>query len=299
MATWEDGPEYAPVVRPDSFAAADAPPLPVVPPVEASGPPEPIERPFFDQPGAPVAPLETLIPPLEDVRDPAVPFDIASSTLTEATSAWSAAHWSPPSGPPAATGLAPGFPAPAGLPPAGLATAGLAPVAEAPVSPWPPPDQPFAPPPPSATPVGGFPAPGTVQWFAAPPAPPGPPPPPPSGPAAIVAALTPGVIICLAVGGIVWPLAPVAFGLAFALTSRMRAGEVLTRALFGIASGLLVLVLVLGILLGDGVFGDWWELLSRWAQVLSWVMLVVSWIVVWRDLRSGGPYGDPTRSPWG
>ena len=122
----------------------------------------------------------------------------------------------------------------------------------------------------------GFPAPGTDQWFA-------PPPPPPApaaagsrvGPAAIATALTPAVIICLVIGGIVWPLAPITFALAAALTVRMRAGRSLTRILFGVGLALLGFVLLVGILLGDGVFGDWWELLSRWAQALSWIMLVV------------------------
>ena len=50
--------------------------------------------------------------------------------------------------------------------------------------------------------------------------------------------------------------------------------------------GLLTFILLFGILLGDGVFGDWWGLLARWAQALSWIMLVVGAVVVYRDLRS-------------
>ena len=73
-----------------------------------------------------------------------------------------------------------------------------------------------------------------------------------------------------------WPLAPITFALAFALTFQMKAGRALTRILFAVAAALLVFVLLVAILLGEGVFGDWWELLARWAQALCWVLLVVS-----------------------
>ncbi len=279
MATWEDGPEYAPVTRPDHFAEAAAAPLASVDAPEPA-PPAPIDRPGFDQPAGPVVDLETLVPPLADPRDPAVPFDVVSSTLTEATSAWSAAHWSQTTGPAHPT-------TPPALPDPRATTA-----------PWPPLEQYPAPIPAAAGPApSAFPAPGTTQWFAPPPPLPAPPAPVSVGAAAVAQALTPGLIICLAVGGIVWLLAPIAFGIAFALTARMQAGRSLTRALFGAAVGLLTFILLFGILLGDGVFGDWWGLLARWAQALSWIMLVVGAVVVYRDLRSRG--GAPARSNWG
>ena len=285
MATWEDGPEYAPLARPDHFAEAEAARLPTGLAPAAPGPAAPVERPAFDQPGAPVAALEDLVPPVEETRDPEVPFDIAASSLTEATSAWSAAHWSRPTD----AGLTP--PAPIDY------ASGSWPAQD---HPYPPPALPVAASPVSAyhggsaPPPGGFPAPGTTSWFAPPPVPATPAAPGSSGPGAIAASLTPGLIICLVIGGLVWPLAPITFALAFALTFQMKAGRALTRILFAVAAALLVFVLLVAILLGEGVFGDWWELLARWAQALSWVLLVVSWIVVYRDLR--GRAARPPRS---
>ena len=63
MATWEDGPEYAPVERPAEFAEPSAPPLSIAAPVPQMAALAPKDRPAFDQPPVPVAPLATLIPP--------------------------------------------------------------------------------------------------------------------------------------------------------------------------------------------------------------------------------------------
>ena len=294
MATWEDGPEYAPVTRPDHFAEAQAAPLAIEIAPPPPRPAAPVERPAFDQPGVPVAALETLVPPVEETRDPSVPFDIAASSLTEATSAWSAAHWSRPID----AGPTPSAPIDYGSEPWPRQDQ------PPPELPYPPPAVPVAVPPylrgppPSGFPEpGGFPAPGTTSWFAPPPVPATPADPGRPGPGAVAASLTPGVIICLLIGGLVWPLAPITFALAFALTFQMKAGRALTRILFAVVAGLLVFVALVAILLGEGVFGDWWELLARWAQALSWVLLVVSWIVVYRDLRGGA--AQPPRSSWG
>jgi hypothetical protein len=108
MATWEDGPEYAPLERPDAFAdpsvatvGLEAPPPP--PPTPAA----PLERPAFADPGQPVPPLATLVPEPPAQRDPKVPFDVAASVMTAETSDWASAHFpSAPAGP-TATGERP------------------------------------------------------------------------------------------------------------------------------------------------------------------------------------------------
>ncbi|HZA31319.1 MAG TPA: hypothetical protein VE462_07360, partial [Propionibacteriaceae bacterium] len=154
MATWEDGPEYAPLVRPDQFNEPTTSPLSVAPAVEQPAAAAPKERPIFADPARPVVPLEHLVPPIEAPRDPAVPFDVVTTALTSADSAWGAAHWARQSGP--AGGPWPASPSdPAGGPwpasPSGHDA-----------SPWPVPTQPLIPaagPPPTAN---GFPAPGTA-----------------------------------------------------------------------------------------------------------------------------------------
>jgi hypothetical protein len=274
MASWEDGPEYAPALRPDHFAEPPAAPLSAVPPAAPSSPPAPIERPAFDQPPVPVPPLASLVPPIEDTRDPALPFDIASATLTEASAAWSAAHWSPPTGP--------------AQPVTGVVANGSAAL----------PGTPLALPP--SPPPGPFPGPGTEQWFQPAPPPYAPAPPPAgTGPGAIAQALTLGVVICLAIGGIVWPLAPIMFLVAFGLASRVKVGRPAVLGLFAAVLAILFLVGVVGALLSDGFFSDWWELVARWAQVLCWLVLVAGWIAVWRALRSAGPRSAPPPNVWG
>lgn len=82
MATWKDGPEYAPTHRPDGFAT------PEVEPLDAAPPAEPIT------PGAIPPPSQfqdVQVPPLTQVghdaapsRSPQQPFDVASASLTSA-----------------------------------------------------------------------------------------------------------------------------------------------------------------------------------------------------------------------
>src|SRR5689334_17420999 len=102
MATWEDGPEYAPVERPADFAESPAPPLSQAEPYQQMARLAPKSRPQFADPSAAVAPLADLHPAVEAKRDPQQPFDVASSTMTTESAAWGATHWSPPSGRPVA-----------------------------------------------------------------------------------------------------------------------------------------------------------------------------------------------------
>lgn len=152
MATWEDGPEYAPHQRPDQFEAPSGATA-----LDAGGPPPPplpqapAQPPSGYQPPQQVAPLEDLVPRSDVPRDPHRAFEVVSATMTEQSAvgpAWNAAHsasWAPP-------GSAP-VPVPV-LPPPGhdprqpfLATQGMRPGQQ---------------PPPPGPPL---PAPGTDQWF--------------------------------------------------------------------------------------------------------------------------------------
>ncbi|MBK9156615.1 MAG: hypothetical protein WAV45_12830 [Propionibacteriaceae bacterium] len=88
MATWRDGPEYAPVERPVAFATPDAPPLPQPPPRVLPAQPPSALRPL-DYQTADLPPLSTYVPADPDARDPRASFDVSSSPMT---SAWDAAH---------------------------------------------------------------------------------------------------------------------------------------------------------------------------------------------------------------
>lgn len=94
MATWEDGPEYAPLQRPDAFDEPTAATVGLESPAPpASTPPAPPERPLFDGPTTPVPALETLVPTPPAGRDPEQPFEVVASVMTTETSAWASAHW--------------------------------------------------------------------------------------------------------------------------------------------------------------------------------------------------------------
>lgn len=330
MATWEDGPEYAPLERPDRFSLPDVPPLEPAPPVEQPAA-APGDRPHFAGPQAPVVPLATLVPTVAEQRDPATPFSVVSSTLTSMDSAWGAAHWSPPTQPPITSA---GAPSP--WPAVGQASPLAPPVGGPPASawspttntPWPAPSVSPAPPsqlapiyPPSgAAPLyppsqpipmspgsgpaqlpGGYPSPGTPGWFG-----PGPASEQQYGPARVDArqifdAATPGLCICLAIGGFIFLLAPVTLGVAAALSSRVSVAKEQVRRTFRIALGVLGFFALLGALNNDGTFGGWWSLVGGWALVISWVVLIITLTLVYRALKNAppGPTYPPYSSNWG
>jgi hypothetical protein len=252
MATWEDGPEYAPYVRPDEFQLPPVEPLPYPPPVPAL-PAAPPERPGFAQPQDPVAALATLVPVEDDVRDPQVPFAVVTDSLTT-DSGWGAVRWSAPTAPVAA---------------------GV----------WPPPPD-----------AGQFPIPGTPQWFG-----PGPYAPPPEPPAVtfsqVLTAATPGLIVCLVIGGVLALLAPIMLVISALLANRVRAGESTVRRAFGIAVTCLIAAAVYT---GSNAysFNEWWAGLGLIGLVSCWVMVVVVLVIVRRALQDPGS-AAPRRATWG
>ena len=306
MATWEDGPEYAPIARPSEFAEPTASPLSMAVPVPQMAALAPKDRPAFDQPAVPVAPLATLIPPPADQRDPQQPFDVAATTMTS-DSAWGAVHWGAPSGHPAtgpgaapAPGAFPSMLAPGALP--------STPFPAAPTgAPWGPPSlarrpAPDEPSPSSNGPVpppNGFPAPGTPGWF-------GPGPygeqqasPDRVSPRAVFDAATPGLLICLALGGFIYVIAPVMLAVSFGLASRVKVGQAQVRRGFVIGSVLWVLIAIIVALANDAGFGGWWTTAGAWAVVVCWSMFLATLLIVHRNLKAGARPAPPTRSPWG
>jgi hypothetical protein len=334
MATWEDGPEYAPLERPDAFAGpSDATPELETPPPPPVTPPAPVERPAFADPTQAVPPLATLIPAPPAQRDPSQPFDVVSSVMTAESSAWAAAHWAPPqSAPSAPPSPQPGLFGPPSphpnpyvshsYPPSGPQTnGGSSPIGSGQAGPptYPAPNgRPGFPPPTGALPIhpiasgqpgpgnqpftapgypadaGPFPAPGTPQWFA-----PGgyhQPAPPPTAPNArtVLAAATPGVLVTLAVGGLIWVLAPVTLIVAFLLSSRMTHGRKVVRTAFAAVLAFVGLVGLLSMITADGLFSQWWDTVAGWACFGSWVMILAAMIAVYRALKQGRPDPPPT-----
>ena len=286
MATWEDGPEYAPAERPSEFSVPTVAPLEVPPPPPQIAAGAPKQRPRFDGPQAPAPPLDRLVPVVADHRDPARPFDVAQSTLTSMDSAWGSAHMSAPVHP------APAGPAAAPGPPTGSWSAPAAGPWPAPMTVGPADPQPSPSTFPSSVP-SAFPPPGTPQWFG-----PGPtsvqPTPPVLDARAVVTAATPGLVIVLAIGGFVYPLAPIMLGVAFFLSSRVQVAQRQVRAAF-VAGWVFVGLVALLTLMGDYLyFSDWWRVVGGWALVVCWTLLVTLLVQVYRALRRRG--GTPTSS---
>jgi hypothetical protein len=272
MATWEDGPEYAPLERPADYAPAAGAPLSVAPPVHQMAGLAPKDRPVFDQPPVPLAPLDSLVPEVEETRDPQVPFAVVSSTMTS-DSAWGAVHWGAPS-PPAE------LPAPAPRP-------------------WAP-SQPLPVPRTETTPLDNrFPTPGTPAWFGPGPYVEQPPAPPGIGPKTVWDAAMPGMCICLAVGGLIYVVAPVLFAVAFGLSGSVKVARDQVRRAFAGGAAILGLVGIVAALTNDEGFTQWWTVVGGWSLVVCWAVLLTALVLVYRGLRAGEQPAPPTRQPWG
>lgn len=285
MATWEDGPEYAPLARPDEFSAPETAPLDVAPPYATTVQDAPDDRPDFGSPEAAI-PLATLsAAPSEESRDPGTPFAVATAAITEESTAWSAAHWSPPSGPP----VAPGEVSPVGPwgPPTGAPAGPSGPIGlgtgQRQVT-GPSPDQPIRL---SGsdrnTTAAALPQAGSVEWFG-----PGPTPPAPAASpvtlSLFVTALSPVVLIFLLIGGLVQPMAAVAFIVAFACSALVKVSRPLVRRVFLVAAITIALITLIGLLLPNT---DFFGVLNLMSQVTSWCVLLISSTLVFLSLRRG------------
>lgn len=293
MATWEDGPEYAPIERPDEFAAPQVAPLAAAPPHVPLSAAAPVERPELQPPGQPVADLASLA--AQDglaPRDPAEPFEVVRAIVTDATSAWSAAHsanssvltapvnptWAPPSGAPsvAATLSRPEVPTD------GLGSGERSILRHSPT-------QPIRLSGPQFTvddePSGAAGQPAPVAF------------------ADLLASLTPAVVICLVLGGIIAPISLLLFVVAFSLTVRITVAVREVRYAFigaTVVVGLAALVLVFA----GSDLGGWWNTVGLVSVVMCWLVLLVSGVLVFRVLQAGAVPPNrraptPPRNPWG
>ncbi|MDR1264320.1 MAG: hypothetical protein LBK42_01825 [Propionibacteriaceae bacterium] len=271
MATWQDGPAYAPLERPFGFARPTKA-LSLDPPEAAPAAPPPPARPplGFQAPSAP--PLNQTPPPQAGGRDPKQAFDVATTTLTAGASAWGFAHSTVPATAPlpavvAARPAAPVVPTPPpARPAAGPWTAD---------QPW---QSSYAPPPA----VGAnFPAPGTTGWFGAGPAQA---PPPVTVPVNwqtwLESVGLPGVIV-FGLGTLLGQLSPFCLVLGLACVHIMRYRRQLSRRItIGAWAGVLAAY----------VFGWATDLdfsLESLSRLACLVCLVGCSLVQWAALRAG------------
>ncbi len=291
MATWEDGPEYAPAERPDLFAPPEQ-----VPPLEATAPPPkpsagaPLQPPAGFQGPQQAVPLESLVPRVGESRDPHRAFEVAGSAMTEQSStaaAWGAAHssswasqWAPPQGAPVVAAPPPTLvhdPAQPFVPTQGMRP-GMAPV----------------PPPPGTA----LPPPGTDQWFA-----------PTSWAPPRVAADdrsllrkvvdgTSAPLLIVLVIGLVPMLSPFAVLGALGLTALARRRRHQLRASLLVGAGVLVLAGLMGLLTTGSITGAL-ELMQSPAVLVCLVMLVLAPVQSYLSIQAGEPELAPEGSTRG
>jgi len=297
MASWVDGPEYAPIERPEDFVPPMVAPLDSPPPHTHPAAGAPTERPEVEPPSQPVADLTSLaandgLTP----RDPHAPFEVVRAIMTDATSAWSATHsanssvvtepvnpsWAPPAGAPVSTATLP-RPAP---PADGLGSGERSILRPAPTQ---------------AIQLSGqqYTAAGATvdqDWQTDTEA-------VPVTFADFLSSLTPGVVISLVIGGILPPLSLLLFVLAFCLTVRITVATSEIRYTFIGATVILSLAAVVLIFAGNDL-GSWWNTVGIISVVMCWLVLLVSVVFTFRALQAGEV--PPSRrapavprSPWG
>lgn len=260
MATWQDGPEYAPRERPAAFVTPGVPPLlaPPAPPLPAPAPVP--EAPSFAVPEGDRPDLAALVPAAAPGRNPNVAFEVSVATIT--TGGWSAG---------AATGTRPPTQpfATAGPPLAGYLPTQRVVQPNAQVNPAP------------------FPAPNTPQWFAPPPQTRIPAPPPAVTIGQIWRAATPGVMIPLILGMFFGWLAILMLAVSFALSARIPFRRDAIRRSYVVSLSLLGLSGAFS-LLSDGYSADLlFEALSGGAQLACLVLTFVVGLIVGAALRAG------------
>ena len=109
------------------------------------------------------------------------------------------------------------------------------------------------------------------------------------GARAVFAAATPGLCICLLIGGLVYMVAPVMLLVSFGLARRVWVSGKRVRTAFGVGLGLFGLLAILGSLTSETGFAAWWGYLGVWALVICWGLLVTT-------LRSSVTGWSPTTS---
>ena len=281
MANWTDGPEYAPLDRPDAFQAPAAEPLEAPPAVPDPAAGAPIAQPWWQPPQVPVVPLEALVPAAGlPPRDPRLEFSTVSSKITTGS------VWGPARAADGAAGVPTWTPdQPLGNPAAGrpghdASSAGAVPAPAL----GPPPAALNFPPPQQAAP--SFPQPGTPDWFAPPPQARWQPPNQTVSVAQMWRGATPGAMIPLLVGALLSPLSVMMIVLSGFLASRVqyRPGQVRRSYLW--VGGLLALIAAFSLLNNDFDLSTAWDVVAGWAQLACWILPVVVMLQVGAGIRA-------------
>lgn len=264
MATWQDGPEYAPLARPSAFVAPVAVPLEAPAPSAepalvgtASAIPVGVAElePSFVPPEQPTPDLRALVPSAAPGRNPNLPFESATTPLTSAVEAPTSRSPLEPfdTGGPSLTGYLPPQPV---LQPAAQVNPGPLPMSMA---------QQWAPPAPSTRVSGPRPVAVGQIWQAT----------------------TGWVLVPLLIGMFVNPIAPVCLLVAAVSTAQVRYRRAIVRRAYQIAGVGVVGISLLVATMDDS--SDFWTLVAVLSQVACWVLAVFTPGIVGAALRNGDP----------
>ena len=255
MASWQDGPEYAPSVRPSAFVAPVAVALDSQPPAAPIDEGVPGLEPSFVAPEQPTPDLRALVPSAAPGRNPTLPFESATTPLTSAEDAPALRSPLEPfsTGGPSLSGYLPTQPV---LQPTAQVNPATLPMSMA---------QQWAPPAPATRVQGAVPV--TIRQ--------------------IWQATTGWVLIPLLVGMFVTPIAPVCLLVAAVSTAQVRFRRAAVRRAYQVAGVAVIAISFLVATLDDTT--DFWSLLSIMSQVSCWVLAVFTPGIIGAALRNGEP----------
>jgi hypothetical protein len=104
--------------------------------------------------------------------------------------------------------------------------------------------------------------------------------------------------MCLIIGGLVAVVSPILLCVGVGLAGRVKVATAEVRRTFIFAIGVLALIGVLGLLIVDTGFAEWWSFLSSWGLLICWALLISTLVMVYRRLRSENLTPPTYQSPW-
>ena len=260
MATWEDGPEYAPRQRPEAFVGTATAPLSQADPAPPAPPPPPGDTPTFAAPQEAQPQLAGLAPVAVQSRNPAEPFEtltVAGNWSGESAPSGERNPTEPFAGPgPSLTGYLPAIPS---VQPNALVNPAPFPTHSAPD-----PAAPLA-----APPLWSQPA------------------PPPTGPKAVFETMTPAVIIVLVLGVTIFPIAVLMLAVAFFLSGRIACSQTAIRTGFLIGLFVMAIGMMVSLPVYQPSLFDAWNSLNIGAAWACFLLLPILYAIVGAQLRSG------------
>jgi hypothetical protein len=102
----------------------------------------------------------------------------------------------------------------------------------------------------------------------------------------------------LIIGGLVSVLSPIILCISAGLVGRVRVATAQIRQVYRLGLGLLAVIGVVGLLVVDTGFGDWWGFVGSWGLLICWALLVTTLIMVYRRLKADAPSPPPYQPPW-